>query len=166
MYYLARMKNAELLFQNPSTHACRGGFSLLELIAVVFIVSLVAAVVLPSFANFGDSRLKSEAREVASVLRYMYDSAVSRKETLVMKFDLESNTASWKGPDGEKTRKFEYMTSIHTQSKGTLSKGELTFFFGPHGINENISVHMNSGRSDMSITMNHISGKVKIKEEG
>jgi len=142
------------------------GFTLLELIVVLFIISLVAAVVLPSFANFGDSKLKSEAREMASVFRFMHDSAVSRKETFVMKVDLDSNLVSWKGPEGEKTKKFEYITSVQTQSKGTVSKGELTFFFGPTGINENISVHMTSGKSDMSITLNHISGKVKIKEEG
>jgi general secretion pathway protein H len=160
------MKNAELSLKNPPRHACRGGFTLLELIVVIFIVSLVAAVVLPSFANFGDSRLKSEAREMASVLRFMHDSAVSRKKTMVMNFDLESNLVSWKGVEGEKTKDFEYITSVQTQSGGTVSKGELTFFFGPSGISENISVHMNSGKTDMSITLNHISGKVKIKEEG
>ena len=46
----------------------RRGFTLLELIVAIFTVSLVLAVVFPSFAVFGDNRLKSEAREMASIL--------------------------------------------------------------------------------------------------
>jgi general secretion pathway protein H len=138
------------------------GFTLLELIVVLFIISIIAAIVLPSFAGFGESRLKSEAREVASILRYMNDSAVSRKETFFVRFDLENNIVSWKGPDGEKTKKFTDMTGVTTQSGGTLSKGELIVFFEPAGIRENLSVHMRRENKNMTITLNHLSGKVKI----
>jgi general secretion pathway protein H len=142
------------------------GFTLLELIVVLFIISLVAAIILPSFAGFGESKLKSESREMASILRYMNDSAVSRKETFLMKFDLDEGTVYWAGPDGEKTRRFDDMTGVTTQSKGKVSKGEITLFFGPFGIQENLSVHMSKGDKGMTITLNYLSGRVKIKDEG
>lgn len=141
------------------------GFTLLEIIVVLFIVSLVMAIVLPSFAGFGESKLKSEAREIASILRYINDSAVSRKETFFVKFDLDKNLVSWKGPDGDKTKKIDDMTGVATQSNGMVSKGELIVFFEPFGIQENLSIHMRKGNKGVVITLNHLSGKVKIKDE-
>jgi prepilin-type N-terminal cleavage/methylation domain-containing protein len=142
------------------------GFSLLELIVALFVVSLVVAVVLPSFSGFGANKLKSESREMASILRYIYDSASARKETFVMKFNLDTNEVSWEGPEGKKTRTFDDMIGITTQSTGLISKGELIFFFEPLGTRENLTVHMSKGEKTMAITLNHLSGKVKIKEEG
>jgi type II secretion system protein H len=141
------------------------GFTLLEIVVVLFIVSLVMAVVLPSFAGFGESKLRSEAREIASILRYMNDSAVSRKETFLIRFDIDKNMVTWQGPDGEKTKKFDDMTGVTTQSNGMVSKGELIVFIEPLGIQENLSIHMRRGKKGMVITLNHLSGKVKIKDE-
>ncbi len=141
------------------------GFTLLELIVALFIVSLVLAVVFPSFAVFGENRLKSEAREMASILRYMNDSASSRKETFVMKFDLDTNKVFWKGPEGEKTKVFEDLTGVTTQANGMVNKGELIVFFDPLGIKENLSIHLSGEKKNITITLNHLSGKVKIKDE-
>jgi general secretion pathway protein H len=143
----------------------RKGFTFLELIVALFIISLVAAVVFPSFAVFGDNKLKSEAREMASILRYMNDSASSRKETFPLSFDLDKNIVSWKGPDGEKKQKFEDLTGVTTQSNGKVSSGELTVFFSPLGIQENLGVQMARGEKTLTITLNYLSGKVKIKDE-
>ena len=145
-------------------HPCDPGFTLLELIVVLFITSLIMAIVLPSFTGFGEGKLKSEAREMASLLRYMNDSAASRKETFLMRFDLDKNTVSWKGPDGEKARKLDDMTGVTTESTGPVSKGEVTVFFEPFGIRENLSVHMSRRNKDITITLNHLSGRVKIKD--
>lgn len=142
------------------------GFTLLELIVVLFIISLVMAIILPSFAGLGAGRLRSEAREMASILRYMNDSAASRKETFSIKFDLDRNKVSWKGPDGEKTRQFDDMTAIETQSTGMVSRGEVMLFFEPLGIRQNVGIHMSRDDKNLIITLNHLSGKVKIKDEG
>jgi len=144
----------------------RLGFTLLELIVVLFIISLVMVLILPSFSGFGENKLKSEAREMASILRYMNDSATSRKETFLMKFDLDEGTVYWKGPDGEKKKKFDDINGVTTQSTGKVSKGEITLFFEPLGVRENLSIHMSKGNKEMAITLNHLSGKVKIKDEG
>jgi prepilin-type N-terminal cleavage/methylation domain-containing protein len=138
------------------------GFTLLELVVVLFVISLVTALVLPSFIGFGEKRLKSEAREMASILRYMNDSAISRKETFFMRFDLNEGRVYWKGPDGDRSRRFADMTGVTTQSTGKVSKGEITLFFEPLGIQESLSVYMGSGDKEMEINLNHLSGKVKI----
>jgi prepilin-type N-terminal cleavage/methylation domain-containing protein len=144
----------------------RKGFTLFELIVTLFLISLVAAIVLPSFVGFGERKLKAEAREVASILRFVQDSAISRKETFWMKFDLDRNVIVWKGPEGEKTKRFDTITSITTQSTGTISRGETTIFVEALGLRENLSVHMGTGSENMTITLNSLSGNVKIKDEG
>jgi general secretion pathway protein H len=142
------------------------GFTLLELIITLFVLSLVMAIVMPSFAVFGEGKLKSEAREIASILRYLNDSATSRKETFTVKFDLDNNTISWKTPSEEKTKRFDDMTGVTTQSMGRVSKGEVTLFFDPTGIKENLSVSVAKGEKNMTITLNYLSGRVTIKDEG
>jgi prepilin-type N-terminal cleavage/methylation domain-containing protein len=141
------------------------GFTLIELIVVLFIVSLVMAVLLPSFAGFGENKLKSEAREMASILRYMNDSAITRKETYSLKFDLDKNIVFWEGPDGEKAKKFDDVTGVTSESKGMVSKGELIFFFDPLGVRENLDVHLSRDNKNMIVSINHLSGRVKIEDE-
>jgi prepilin-type N-terminal cleavage/methylation domain-containing protein len=138
------------------------GVTLLELIIALFVISIVTALVMPSFTNFGERKLKSEVRELASLLRHMNDSAVAHKKTFFIRFDLDKGMVSWTGPDGEREKIFNYITGVTTQSRGRVSKGELTFFFDPLGTRENISVHMSDGDNDMTITLYHLSGRVKI----
>jgi general secretion pathway protein H len=143
----------------------RNGFTLIELVVALFIISLITAVLLPSFAGFGESRLKSDAREIASILRYMNDSAITRKEIYSLKFDLDKNIVTWKGPDGEKAKEFDDMTGVTSESKGTVSKGELIFLFDPLGARENLDVHMSRDNKNMIVSLNHLSGRVKIEDE-
>lgn len=138
------------------------GFTLVELIVTLFVISIIMALVMPSFTNFGEKKLKSEVREMASLLRYMNDNAISHKKTFLIQFDLDKGKVFWKGPDGEREKTFDDMTGITTQSRGRVSKGEITFFFEPLGTKENISVHMSDGNNDMTITLHHLSGRVKI----
>lgn len=144
------------------------GFSLIELIVVLFVLSLILAIVLPTFSGFGESRLKAEAREMASILRYVNDNAVSRKETFFLKFDLGKNMVAWSEPGGNKTRSFDDLTGVEIQSRGLVSSGELTLFFEPLGARENLVVYMKRGDSHMTVTLNHLSGRVKIgmQDEG
>ncbi len=143
----------------------REGFTLLELVAVIFIISLLTAVVLPSFYGLGDNNLKSDARKMASLLRYLNDSAMSSKNTMSLKFDLGEGSISWQGPDGEKTEHMKSIASVELQSKGELKEGQITVFFGPLGIQEDIAVHLKNEKKGMTVTLNAISGRAKITED-
>ena len=161
-----RVKNIKEERPGKSAFSISGhGFTLIELIVVLFIVSLVMAVLLPSFAGFGENKLKSEAREMASILRYMNDSSITRKETYSLKFDLDKNIVSWNGPDGEKAKEFDDVTGVTSESKGMVSEGEVIFFFDPLGVRENLDVHLSRDNKNMIVSINHLSGRVKIEDE-
>lgn len=141
----------------------KAGFTLLELAVVVFIISLMAALVFPAFFN-SDNKLRSDARKMASLLRYLNDNAISAKETYPLKFNIGEEELSWKGPDGEKTEKVRTLAGVDLQSKGELKKGEVTVFFGPLGIREYLALHLREDEKEMTVSINPVSGRVKIAE--
>jgi general secretion pathway protein H len=144
------------------TGICSKGFTLLELILVIFILSLVLALSFPNFTLEKDGKLKSEAGRIASILRYLNDSAISTKELHTMKVNFKEKVMRYKGPEGEKAEKIDNLSRITLQSRGDVSEGELTMFFGPTGAGENFSIHLTGIESSMTIVFNALSGRVKV----
>ena len=70
----------------------KAGFTLIELVIVIFIISLTTALVMPSFWDKGEKALKSEAKRISSTLRYIYDEAAGKKLIYTVKFDLDNNS--------------------------------------------------------------------------
>ncbi len=143
-------------------HDSRSGFTLLELIVVIFVLSLVLAISLPSFTGIGESKLKSEAKRIGSIIRYLNDSAMSTKETLRMKIAFNDKSLSYNGPDGEESERFDTLHGIELQSKGTVSEGEVIIFFGPLGAGESFKIYLKEDQSTLEVALNSMNGKVKI----
>lgn len=140
----------------------RSGFTLLEIVLVVFIISLFTALALPSFSNLGVGGLKNDAKKLASLLRYLNDSSIYTKKDLQLHFDFTEKTVSWSGPEGEKSRELGNITAVTLPSKGTIREGQVLVFFGPLGLGENIEITLNKGEHEAKVTMNSLSGRVKI----
>lgn len=150
------------------TGICKNsGFTLLELVVVIFIVSLILALALPSFTGIGESKTRSEARRLASIVRYLNDSAISTKESLQMKIDFKDRLLSYSSPEGEKSERFDSISAVELQSKGMISEGEVIVTYGPLGAQENFRIYLKDGGSSMDVLFNSMSGRVKInKDEG
>lgn len=144
----------------------RAGFTLLEMVVAVFIISLFAAMVIPSFYAGGESRLKEDARKTASLLRYLSDSAIYSKDTYPLTFDLQDHRLSWRGPDGEKTEEMKSLAAVTLPSKGEVRQGTVKVFFGPLGLSENLAVLLRYEDNEITVTFNPISGRAEIKENG
>ncbi|MGA2332952.1 MAG: type II secretion system protein [Syntrophales bacterium] len=140
-------------------------FTLLELVVVIFIISLVLAVSFPTFTLQKDGKLKSEAGHIASILRYLNDSAISTKEIYAININFNEKTMHYTGPDGEKVEKIDNLSRITTQSKGNVSDGEVTVFLSPAGAGENFSIHLTGIESSMAVVFNALSGRVKVLED-
>lgn len=141
------------------------GFTLLELIVVIFIVSLMLMVSFPYFTISEGGKLKSEAALLASVLRYLNDSAVSAKETYGVKIDLRQKTVSYKGPDGEKVERIDELSSVSLQSRGTVSDGEVIVFFTPTGASESFTINLQGDDSAIAVSSNSLSGRIGIQPQ-
>ena len=66
------------------------GFSLLELLLVIFLVGLLSALVVPSVSNsLASVRLKTAAKKTAAILRYARNQAVFKKKPFWVLVDKE-----------------------------------------------------------------------------
>lgn len=139
------------------------GFTLLELLVVLCIVSIVTALIFPSLYRTEAMHVKSDAKRIASVLRYLNDSSIATKNSYSMTFDFGENTISWKDPDGEKTEEFEDLTAVELPSKGNIHAGQVTIFFGPLGIQESLAVHLGKPGDAMLVQFNQLSGRATVK---
>jgi len=150
---------------SPALSELQKGFTLLELLVVIFLVSLLMAIVFPSLYGSEGMRLKSDAKRIASVLRYLNDSSIATKDPCSLTFDFGENTISWKGPDAEKTEKFRTLASVELPSKGNVSEGQVIVSFGPLGIQENLVVHLRQSGETMMVVFNQLSGRAAIKTD-
>lgn len=76
------------------------GFTLLELIVVLFILTMAAALVAPAFSrSFGQLRVKAAARELAALCRFARTQAISSQAVLEVVMDRRTNTYWLRGPD-------------------------------------------------------------------
>ena len=120
------------------------------------------AVSLPSLTGIGESRMKSDAKRLGSIVRYLNDTAVSTKNTLHMKIAFADRVIYYHGPGGDKSEKFDFLSGIELQSRGMVSEGEVIVVFSPLGASESFTMHLKDDKSDMSIAFNSMSGRVKI----
>jgi len=142
------------------------GFTLLELILCIFVLSLFLTLALPSFTGVGQRKAEADAKMAASVLRLLYDSALSRKETFTLTVDLNRKALSYQRPEGDRSETFTSLRSVTVPSRGQLSEGEITITFTGLGIPENLRLTFDNGsRPDIVVMLSHLSGKVSLTHE-
>lgn len=82
------------------TRIRRAGFTLLELIVVLFILALATALVAPRFtSSFGQLRLKAAARDVAALCRFARTQAITNQAVLEVVLDRQTNEYWLRGPE-------------------------------------------------------------------
>jgi general secretion pathway protein H len=141
------------------------GFTLIELIVVLFILSLALSLIMPSFWDAGENSLRTQTRHMSSTLRYIHDEAVSKKRIYSVNFDFDKK--SW-GFRNEKEAKYFSMKDdvelkdIVIPSRGEISTGELIVKFSPLGLEEPLTLHLKKGDREYTIFFNHLNGRTKI----
>jgi len=145
----------------------KGGFTLVELIIVIFIISLTTALIMPNLWDSGERALKSEAKRISNTLMYIYDEAAGKKQTYTLKIDLNGDTFSYESE--KESRNFRMKENIRFKdviipSLGEVSFGEIIYQFGPMGPEEPITLHLIKDDSQYTVMFNHINGRAKIRE--
>lgn len=143
----------------------KNGFTLVELIIVIFIISLTAALAMPNLWDRGDRALKSGAKRLGSTLMYLYDEAAGKKQVYTVKIDF--NTDSFSYESEKESRSIIMKNSIRFKdviipSLGEVSFGEIIYRFGPMGPEEPITLHLIKDDREYTVMFNHINGRSKI----
>ena len=145
----------------------RRGFTLMEIVVVLFIISLVMALVMPSFRGLGEGALKAEVNRLASTLRYVYDEAVGKKQRYLFTINLDEGFWGFNGGDERRIHRLEDDVEIRDlvlPSRGKISEGEVILEFGPLGPDEPLILHLGRGEEEYTIIFNNLIGRVKVLE--
>lgn len=143
------------------------GFTLIELIAVIFIISLAMVLIMPSVWQTEKDILKTEANRIGSTLRYVYDESIGKKQIYLFKINFDKRI--WGFESDTVSRNFEIkgtpgIKDIIIPSLGEVSFGEVIIRFGPMGTEEPITLHLKNGKTGYTVMFNHLSGRAKILE--
>ena len=93
------------LIQKYNINKRRSAFTLIELVIVIFIISLTTAMIVPNLWDTEEKVLRSEAKQIANTLRYIYDEASGKKLTYILKVNI--NESSWGFESEKESRWFE-----------------------------------------------------------
>ncbi|MBI5179344.1 MAG: type II secretion system protein [Nitrospinae bacterium] len=154
------------------------GFTLTEVIVVVFIISLFAAFTIPRLADVGELKLNRTAAHIGRTITYLYSEAVAHHQVVRLTFDLASGkyypaSLSAKG-EFEPTR-FPLFASGKI-SEGITVKRFVTMFGGsfsgtqayvhllPEGFAEKALIILDDGHGrTVSLLVDPLTGRVKTE---
>lgn len=149
--------------QMSTTGKCSKGFTFLELVVVLFIISLFFTLAVPSFRR---NYAQTDALQIASVLRELNDSSIATKKGYDITFDLDAGKISWNGPEGKRSMEVKGLTRVAVPSRGGVTDGTLKVLFGPTGAPENIDVYLQEKGDIWMVSLNELSGRVKVSGAG
>lgn len=78
----------------PMTKRCRSGFTLIEILAVVVILGIASAIVIPQIGARGDLKAAAGARVVMADLIYAQNRAIATQTWQYVKFNTSTSTYS------------------------------------------------------------------------
>lgn len=164
----------------------QSGFTLIELGVVVFIIAMIAGLALPRAYDMAGLRLRSEARQMAGMIRYLYTQSVFTKNSFMLTFDIEKGEYWVDYPEVDhvastievvryqdqfikekRTLPDNIMfTDIITARTGTRSEGQSITLFSPNGFVEPTTIHIKDKYSEDEFTLyiQPLTGKVKVME--
>jgi len=153
------------------------GFTLLELLVVIAILSLTAALVFPLLPSTEAGALKSSARGVAAMLRYLGEEAVTTKTTYRLHLEpggtglkvMKRLAGGDEVPPGDTFLARPVLASgvtivdVETGRLGKVTEGEVRIDVGPGGLADLLSIHLQGkGGENYTVTAYPASGKVKV----
>jgi general secretion pathway protein H len=153
------------------------GFTLLELLVVIVLISIMTALVVPRLPSTGSMALKSSARSTAALLRYLGERSSGSKNIYRLHINISENTikVTRKLPNGEEvapddqllTRKIlesgVVIVDMQSPRLGKVTEGEVLIDFGTAGLSEFLTLHLSSPQGEsFTIAGFPAGGKVKL----
>ena len=153
------------------------GFTLLELMMVITILGIMAAMILPRISAFGAGKIKRETRHLSGVISHLSQEASFTKHTFRLHYDIEAQ-AYWVSVLQE-NREFAPSSDplvarrvlpkgvsfedVITPRHGKVQEGEAYTEFFPMGV-EKTAIHLKEGENIWTLAINPLTGRVKVTD--
>ena len=146
------------------------GFTLLELVLVLLVIGLVAAVTIPSLARgFASMQLRASARDVLNVFRQAKEKAVTEQTEMQITIDPSKQEFILADEVGDDEKRFslpkEVIISRVSFGGSNVAQGPVFVRFLPNGSSETAEVEIKPGKGGPSIVIatDPIAGGARIK---
>jgi type II secretory pathway pseudopilin PulG len=142
-------------------------FTLIELVIVIFIISLTTALVMPNLWDTGERAVKSEAKRIGNTMRYIYDEAAGKKKDYVITIDLSEGSWGYESKTVSRVFKMKddvVFRDVVVPSLGEVLSGEIKLKFGPTGPEEPVILHLMKDEVEYTVMFNHMNGRSKVYE--
>ncbi len=154
------------------------GFTLIEMVVVLVVISLVAVLVVPLFPSTDAANLRTSARQLGTVIRYLGERSVTTKTPYRMVLDLGDETISVKKiVDGKENAPDDpffarrllaegvTIDDVEIPRLGKLGEGIVNVDFGVDGLGDFVMIHL-KGAKDHHFTVTAIpgGGRVTVQE--
>lgn len=154
------------------------GFTLLELLLVIVVLGVTAALILPRLSSFGTGDLKWTSRRFAGLIQHLAQESSKTKKIYRLYYNLE-NGAYWVAAlkeDGEFAEVTDPFIArrvlpreisfedVVTPQQGKVDHGEAFTQFFPIGV-EKSWIHLKQGSRKWTLVINPLTGRVKVFDE-
>jgi len=141
------------------------GYTLIELIIVLTLMATIMALVAPAFTTtFANLKLKTTAREMASLLNYARSLAIFQQKNFKVLLDLDNNTFGLESGSYKKLPKSVRIEKVSSrngeQKEGTA---EITFFFNGSSSEAHIHLMDVDEKKGFEIIVDPILGRARVK---
>lgn len=133
----------------------RSGFTLVELVVVLFLIGLFSALTLPMLTGFGADNLNLSARRIVGTVKYLFNEAALSGRVYRLSYDLDRATyvAKEQKTDGELVPVTGVGAERHLEGKvrfeditvagrGTTNAGTVTVDIHPEGWLPETTIHL------------------------
>lgn len=156
----------------------QAGFTLIEIMVVLVILAMTAALVLPRLPDTEAGKVKSSARNLASGIRFLNDRAIMTKGVYRLRLSLSdgSATISQISPTGLETAPDDQFMNrsmieegvaiedVTDPQLGTVTEGQVLLHFGPGGNRDPFIIHLKGGTQQYTVIVYPSGGKVQVLE--
>ncbi|MEO5700070.1 MAG: GspH/FimT family pseudopilin [Casimicrobiaceae bacterium] len=143
----------------------KGGFSLLELMIVLMLMGLIAAIAVPVFGGgVSTTRLKSAAREVAAGLRMARNEAVANRREAVLTLDLAARTFRIDREPKAHALPEEIELKLYTAQSDLVSDNVGAVRFFPDGGSTGGRITLAAGERKFDVDIDWLTGRVAIAQ--
>lgn len=166
---------------NKRKHQSTAGFTLLELVVVLFIIALAASMVIPRLGENQGLLLKTETREIASLLRYARRMAMVKGQQMdvrlypALQSDSESSSPTQRkakilNPGEWRSRGSQLRWKAQEKQKTTEAEEEedkpVVLHFYPAGGADGGTLTLLRGELEATIAINPLTGRFELKLPG